>query len=164
MSSLAVWRNGHIRYKHKCLIRFLMRCYMQLFVPLLSPHLASTPAARAAEQPGAHGQRHQTAAGVFNLLEEVAMRQAGGLTGEDIDRGMGQPLEQLGVSLTFGVFCICTSHVLHFPPVACSCCSLSHYSRTVRASASFDCFIVIGCSKPSLWYYHDAAHVSSSRP
>lgn len=41
-------------------------------------------------------------AGVFSLLEGVALRQAGGLTGEDIERGIGQPLEQLGVALTFG--------------------------------------------------------------
>lgn len=72
----------------------------QLFVPLLSPHLTSPSA--TAEPAGAHSQRQHPVAGVFTLLEEVAMRQAGGLTGDDIDRGIGQPLEQHGVSLTFG--------------------------------------------------------------
>jgi len=82
---------------------------MQLFVPLLSPHLEGGSAAgAAAEQPRRQAQQQPAAAGVFGLLEEVAMRQAGGLTGEDIDRGMGQPLEQLGVSLTFGE-CLCSS-------------------------------------------------------
>lgn len=82
---------------------------MQLFVPLLSPHLEGGSAAgAAAEQPRRQAQQQPAAAGVFGLLEEVAMRQAGGLTGEDIDRGMGQPLEQLGVSLTFGE-CVCPS-------------------------------------------------------
>lgn len=72
----------------------------QLFVPLLSPHLSSPSA--TAEPSGAHRQWQHPVAGVFTLLEEAAMRQAGGLTGDDIDRGIGQPLEQHGVSLTFG--------------------------------------------------------------
>lgn len=41
------------------------------------------------------------------------MRQAGGLTGEDIDRGIGQPLEQLGVSLTFGALRSCADRLAH---------------------------------------------------
>lgn len=83
----------------------VMLC-LQLFVPLLSPHVANASAA-AAEQAGPWGQQQHHAAGVFSLLEEVALRQAGGLTGQDIDRGIGQPLEQLGVSLTFGECSVC---------------------------------------------------------
>jgi hypothetical protein len=94
---------------------------LQLFVPLLSPHLAGSPAVASSGLKGsAHTQQqqpqpqhqhqynqqqqqqHNPIAGVFTLLEEVALRQSGGLTGEDIDKGIGQPLEQLGVSLTFG--------------------------------------------------------------
>jgi hypothetical protein len=91
-----------------CLFVTCMRT-LQLFVPLLSPHLANPAAAAAAaaagpdgEQARQQGRRQHPVAGVFSLLQEVAMRQAGGLTAEDIDRGFGQPLEQMGVSLTFG--------------------------------------------------------------
>lgn len=82
----------------------LRLCLLQLFVPLISPHVPD-PSSAAAESAGARGQQQQQqhpVAGIFSLLEEVALRQTGGLTGEDIDRGIGQPLEQLGVSLTFG--------------------------------------------------------------
>jgi hypothetical protein len=48
------------------------------------------------------------------------MRQAGGLTAEDIDRGFGQPLEQLGVSLTFGECLACLEGVF-----LCSLCAQS---------------------------------------
>jgi hypothetical protein len=80
----------------------------------------SSPAAAATGGGGQAGrQRQHPVAGVFTLLEEVALRQTGGLTGEDIDRGIGQPLEQLGVALTFGRSSVdAGSPVLLFRPLA----------------------------------------------
>lgn len=75
---------------------------------------AAAPAGNSpTDQPRPRRQQQHPAAGVFSLLEEVAMRQAGGLTGEDIDRGIGQPLEQLGVSLTFGALRSCADRLAH---------------------------------------------------
>jgi hypothetical protein len=112
----ACWRN---RADVICVCCFCL-CLLQLFVPLISPHVSSP--ATAAEPAAARGQQHQQqhpVAGVFSLLEEVALRQTGGLTGEDIDRGIGQPLEQLGVSLTFGECLLCTTCAFVKSAAAC---------------------------------------------
>lgn len=84
-----------------CALHFVT--HLQLFVPLLSPHVA--PAASSSG-----GSHADSASSPFSLLQEVILRQAGGLTGEDVERGMGQPLEQLGLALTFGrssAFLVC---------------------------------------------------------
>ncbi|KAF6253188.1 hypothetical protein COO60DRAFT_1463300 [Scenedesmus sp. NREL 46B-D3] len=64
----------------------------QVFLPLLTPHLDSNAA----------GEQQGAGPSPFTVLRDVVLRQGSNLTAEDIDRGNGQPMEQLGVALTFG--------------------------------------------------------------
>lgn len=60
-------------------------------MPLLTPHMSIS---------GSGAQ--QAVSSPFSLLRDVVVQHASGLTGEDIERGRGHPLEQLGLALTFG--------------------------------------------------------------
>lgn len=70
---------------------------LQVFLPLLTPHLDSNAA----------GEQQGAGPSPFTVLRDVVLRQGSNLTAEDIDRGNGQPMEQLGVALTFGKHCSC---------------------------------------------------------
>jgi hypothetical protein len=50
----------------------------------------------------AAGDQQGAAPSPFTVLRDVVLRQGSNLTAEDIERGKGQPMEQLGVALTFG--------------------------------------------------------------
>ncbi|WIA12623.1 hypothetical protein OEZ85_006280 [Tetradesmus obliquus] len=66
----------------------------QIFLPLLTPHVDSSAA----------GEQQNAAPSPFAVLRDVVLRQGSNLTAEDIEKGKGQPMEQLGVALTFGAF------------------------------------------------------------
>lgn len=65
---------------------------LQIFLPLLTPHVDSSAA----------GEQQNAAPSPFAVLRDVVLRQGSNLTAEDIEKGKGQPMEQLGVALTFG--------------------------------------------------------------
>jgi hypothetical protein len=65
---------------------------LQIFLPMLTPHMDSSAA----------GEQQGAAPSPFTVLRDVVLRQGSNLTAEDIERGKGQPMEQLGVALTFG--------------------------------------------------------------
>jgi len=86
-----------------------VRDVLQIFVPLLTPHLATLAASpeRLSEPPAVTSchppqQREGAAASPFELLWNVVLQQAAGLTATDIYQGRGLQLEQLGLALTFG--------------------------------------------------------------
>jgi hypothetical protein len=66
---------------------------LQIFLPLLTPHMDSSAA----------GEQQGAGPSPFSVLRDVVQRQGSNLTAEDIERGKGQPMEQLGVALTFGM-------------------------------------------------------------
>eukprot|EP00775_Hariotina_reticulata_P006353 gene6353-6586_t len=82
----------------------------QIFVPLLTPHLSTLAASHQQHNeqhmPSHHPQQQQEggAASPFELLWDVVLQQAAGLTATDIYQGKGLQLEQLGLALTFGAF------------------------------------------------------------
>lgn len=64
-------------------------------MPLLTPHISNSSTA------GAPPVQQCSALNPYAVLREVVMKQAS-LTGEDIECGRGQPLQQEGLALTFG--------------------------------------------------------------
>eukprot|EP00878_Enallax_costatus_P006928 GHUV01007260.1.p1 GENE.GHUV01007260.1~~GHUV01007260.1.p1 ORF type:complete len:2890 (+),score=849.52 GHUV01007260.1:2-8671(+) len=69
----------------------------QIFMPLLTPHMDPDGNSSSSE-----GQTDAVSS-PFAVLQDIVMKQAS-LTGEDIEAGRGQPLQQTGVALTFGAF------------------------------------------------------------
>lgn len=80
----------------------------QVFIPLLSPHLDATSNADGKQSTGHQQQRSQQQGtqapprSPFEVLRDVVLRQASGVTADDVERGRAQPLEQQGVVATFG--------------------------------------------------------------
>jgi hypothetical protein len=113
---------------HKCLptgVDLKLQCVLlllslvlllQIFLPLLTPHMDSSAA----------GEQQGAAPSPFTVLRDVVLRQGSNLTAEDIERGKGQPMEQLGVALTFGKPCLralwCGSALIDSPAAVGALC------------------------------------------
>lgn len=67
---------------------------LQVFIPLLTPHVQVTSSTGEVDQ-------SRLMLGSYELLRQVVLRQAS-LTGEDVEYGRGQQLQQRGIALTFG--------------------------------------------------------------